>query len=183
MRRLAALTVLVAALASADELQTFAPAFCNGHGYCGARLGAQALDAGIEQVGWDFAAESIGGNTNAPKTTCVPQAGAWWKTCTVLVGDDLSGTIVLSNGDGGSNPVFVKDEALATVIPGTPFPSGGSCLAQIGNLDAGQWFGSPATVRGSFYDGGCNVLLVQAVSGSAGPLNHGIAYNYFMVRQ
>ncbi len=183
MKRLAAALLVLAGVAAADEIQTVAPAFCNGQAYCSPAVSALALDAGLEQAEGNFAAAAIGGNANAPHPTCVPQAGGWWQSCVVLVGDDLSGTIVLNNGDGGHNPVFVSGSNLATVIPGRPFTNGGSCLAQIGNLDAGQFFQNPSTVRGLWFDGGCNVLLVQAFSGSAPQLDHGIAYNYFMVRQ
>src|ERR1700759_3506146 len=115
MKRLAAALLVLAGVAGADELQSYAPAFCNGQGYCGSQLSAAAIDAGLDLVGQDCTAFHVIGNHNAPATKCVPQAGGWWKTCTIVQGDNFTGTLVLSDGDGGVNPIFTANEALATV--------------------------------------------------------------------
>lgn len=180
LRNYALVLAFLSVSAGADELQTFAPAFCNGQGYCGTILTAQSLDAGVEQVEGDWSAFHVAGNRNAPKTTCVPQVGGWWKTCTVIQGDNFTGTIVLSNGDAGNNPTFSANASLATVIPSIPFPKGGGCMVQIGNIDAGQNFGSPPLIFGQFYDGGCNVVLIKSQTGSGGQIANGVAFNYMM---
>lgn len=178
MKRLAVALLLLAGIAAADEIQAYAPAFCNGVGYCGTQLAAQALDAGVEQVEGDWSAFHVAGNRNAPKPTCLSPSG-WWKTCTVLQGDNFTGTIVLSDGDGG-NPTWANGASLALIQPSIQFPHGGGCMVQVGNIDAGQGFASPPQILGLYYDGGCNVILIHSGTGSAPQLNHGIAFNYMM---
>jgi hypothetical protein len=179
VKRLAAALLVLAGVATADEIQTFAPGFCNGVGYCGTQLTAQALDAGVEQVEGDWSAFHVAGNRNAPKPTCL-SPGGWWKTCTVVQGDNFMGTIVLSDGDGGVNPVFANNASLALIQPSIQFPHGGGCMVQIGNIDAGQGFTTPPLIFGEYYDGGCNVILIKGQTGSSSVLNHGIAFNYMM---